>query len=298
MPASARLLPDGKRLHLQHGPIDLIIGADGTANQVQQAYLQAIARFNSVLDELVSELPVLRSEIPMLGLGLKGLITRRMEQAVQPHWASRITPMAAVAGAVAQEILAALLAGTTLTRAFVNNGGDIAIHLARGEEFRLASPVGPVEICQEDHVHGIATSGWKGRSFSLGIAEAVTVLARSAAEADVAATLIANAVDLPGSPKITRQAACEIAPDSDLKNRLVTVAVGALDACEIEDALQSGLVIAQRLIEQGHIRAAGLRLSGCISFTPGPSPHLFVQAGGGAAGIARHRFSSNRSLHA
>ena len=65
-------------------------------------------------------------------------------------------------------------------------------------------------------MRGIATSGWRGRSFSLGIADAVTVLADRAAAADAAATIIANAVDLPGHPAIVRVPACELAPDSDL----------------------------------------------------------------------------------
>ena len=55
-------------------------------------------------------------------------------------------------------------------------------------------------------MRGIATSGWRGRSFSLGIADAVTVLAATAAEADAAATVIANAVDLPGHPAIDTRA--------------------------------------------------------------------------------------------
>ena len=40
-------------------------------------------------------------------------------------------------------------------------------------------------------VRGVATSGWRGRSHSLGIADSVTVLAATAAMADAAATVIA-----------------------------------------------------------------------------------------------------------
>src|SRR5690606_41231750 len=70
-----------------------------------------------------------------------------------------------------------------------------------------------IRIRAEDEVRGVATSGWRGRSFSLGIADAVTVLARTGAEADAAATLIANAVDLPGHPAIKRRPARELAPE-------------------------------------------------------------------------------------
>ena len=86
----------------------------------------------------------------------------------------------------------------------------------------------------DDPVRGIATSGRHGRSFSLGIADAVTVLAKTAAQADAAATVIANAVDLPGHPAILRRPACELQPDSDLGDRLVTRDVGALSEQEIE----------------------------------------------------------------
>ncbi|RWG08581.1 MAG: UPF0280 family protein, partial [Mesorhizobium sp.] len=111
---------------------------------------------------------------------------------------------ATVAGSVADEVLAALLAGRRLERAYVNNGGDSAIHLGKGGTITLAiagtghGMADRITIRAEDGVRGVATSGWRGRSFSLGIADAVTVLARTGAEADAAATLIANAVDLPG----------------------------------------------------------------------------------------------------
>ena len=77
-------------------------------------------------------------------------------------------------------------------------------------------------------MRGVATSGWRGRSFSLGIADAVTVFAGTAAVADAAATLIANAVDLPGHPAFARAPARRCDPQSDLGERLVTVDVGPL----------------------------------------------------------------------
>ncbi len=261
MNAQARMLPDGRRLHLNHGPIDLIIEAHGGSDAVRAAYDAARRRFATVLDELVAELPLLRSDIPQHGLSLIGVIAQDMAQAVQPHWRSRITPMAAVAGAVADHILVCMTAAAPLTRAYVNNGGDIALHLSPDETFTIASPAGAVTIAAADGVRGIATSGWRGRSFSLGIADSVTVLARSAAQADVAATLIANAVDLPGSAKVTRQRACEIAPDSDLRERLVTVDVAALADHEIAIALDRGLHVAKDLISSGHAVSASLLLA-------------------------------------
>ena len=171
-----------------------------------------------------------------------------MTAAVMPYAAEYfITPMAAVAGAVAEEILQAMVATAKIPRAYVNDGGDIALHLSLGEAFTVgmverpdqASLFGTATLDWACPVRGIATSGWRGRSFSFGIADAVTVLADRAAAADAAATIIANAVDLPGHPDIVRVPACELAPDSDLGDRMVTQAVGDLSVSEEEQAMDS-----------------------------------------------------------
>lgn len=262
------LLPDGTRLHLQHGPIDLIIGAEGDGTGVREFAFQAAAeRFTSVLHELVSELPGLRREVG--SSPFEGRIARRMETAVQPH-ASHcfVTPMAAVAGAVADEVLASMTDATPLTRAYVNNGGDIALHLSGGHSFRMAirgvdgADLGRISIAHNDNTRGIATSGQGGRSLSFGIADSVTVLARTAAEADAAATLIANAVDLPNHPSISRRPAYEINPDSDLGDRLVVTGCGHLAPADIQTALSTGKAVAQRMQNEGMIKAASLHLRG------------------------------------
>ncbi len=257
----AALLPDGKRLHLQHGPIDLILLADGTTEQINCAYGAAISRFETVLEELAEELELLRQNVLPHGNGLQGEIARTMERAVMPHWKRQITPMAAVAGAVAEHILDAMTEAAELTRAYVNNGGDIALHLAQEQSFTIGSPSGDILVSHEDNVRGIATSGWRGRSHSLGIADAVTVLADTASHADAAATLIANAVDLPFSPKISRQPAYILSPDSDLKDRMVTVAVDDLTPDEIFEALGNGVVTMQSLLKERQLVAVSLMLS-------------------------------------
>jgi ApbE superfamily uncharacterized protein (UPF0280 family) len=113
-----------------------------------------------------------------------------------------------------------------------------------------------------DGIRGVATSGWRGRSFSLGIADAVTVLARTGAEADAAATLIANAVDLPGHPAVERAPARDLAPDSDLGDHLVVRGVGALSFGEIATALDSGHAVAEDFRRHGLIAASALFLAG------------------------------------
>lgn len=267
--AVAALLDGGNRLHLQHGPIDLIIGADAQVPEARnRAFAAAAARFDGLLEELVAELPVLRAQVTPDLPALQGPVARRMQAAVRPHADVFITCMAAVAGAVADEILAAMTAAVPLSRAFVNNGGDIAIHLGEGARFTSAMAgldgrdLGRIAVSAGDGIGGIATSGAGGRSFSLGIADSVTVLARSAAEADAAATLIANAVDLPAHPGIRRQPARDLQPDSDLGARLVVTGVPDLTAAEVAQALDAGAARAAELLARGRIAAAALFLHG------------------------------------
>ena len=285
----AHLLPDGRRLHLNHGPIDLIIEGFGQLGEVQAAYRQAVARFQTLLDELVAELPELRRPAALdRPRPFLSTIARRMELAVAPLAHVFLTPMAAVAGSVADEILACMTAGRNLDKAYVNNGGDCAFHLAEGQKLNLAVTVDDnglsdrIEIVWQSRVRGVATSGWRGRSFSLGIADAVTVLASSANRADAAATVIANAVDLPGHAAIARRPAAELAPDNDLGERLVTVGVGTLTSEEIGTALAAGVRAADRLVVQGHIDRAFLWLGGqartSISARTFASPDIAVFA--------------------
>ena len=132
------LLADGRRLHLQDGPIDLIVEARGSETGVAAAYQAAARRFTGLLDELCAELPMLREAADPARCPLQGTVARRMHAAVAPFAAEHfITPMAAVAGAVAEEILGAMVRSASLARAYVNNGGDIALHLADGEHFTV-----------------------------------------------------------------------------------------------------------------------------------------------------------------
>lgn len=258
-----------RRLHLQHGPIDLVIEAFGLPDQTARAYDQAVARFQDILPVLASELDDLRRPLGAAHPLFRGPVARRMASACWPHRTVFITPMAAVAGAVADEILASMLDGTQLAKAYVNNGGDIAFHLAGGEVLRAAVVCNPdlphldaiATLAAAQPSRGIATSGWRGRSFSLGIADAVTVLAETAAQADAAATIIANAVNVEHET-IRRQPAHALRDDSDLGALPVTVAVGTLPIFAIDEALSAGVARAQDLRRSGLIQAAFLSLQG------------------------------------
>ena len=269
MTATARLI-SGNRLHLQHGPIDLVIGADGAPEQVELAYRAAVAAFPSILPALVTQLPMLRTPLSEAAQrAATSSVARRMVAAVWPFRDRFITPMAAVAGSVADEMLGIMGRAATLDRAYVNNGGDIAIHLANSAIFTvgvvgdLAAPGIDARIIIRvgDGIGGIATSGWRGRSQSLGVADAVTVLARTAAEADAAATMIANAVDV-DDPAIRRLPAHEVKDDSDLRDLLVTVGVGQLSDEQRAKAISCGADRARQILSKNLIVAAYIQLQG------------------------------------
>ncbi|MEZ5862839.1 MAG: UPF0280 family protein [Geminicoccaceae bacterium] len=265
-PIAARLA--GNRLHLAHGPIDLVIWADGPSASVERAYRAAGVAFDGLLESLVAVLPQLRAPVG----SAEGLppTARLMHSATAPLAVDRfVTPMAAVAGAVADTVMAAIRAVPGIVRAFVNNRGDIAVHVTPGAsleigvvpELRRPLMAASLRLGHGDGIGGVATSGWDGRSFSLGIADAVTVLAASAAQADAAATLIANAVDV-DDPAITRVPATDLDPDSDLGRLLVTTGVGPLADAAIAAALDNGARYAQTLVDRRLVNAAMLVLEG------------------------------------
>lgn len=263
-------LADG-RVHLQDGPIDLLLRAEGPGREAAER--AAVAAFDGLLRTLAGDLSVLRRPIDGSPPPVSGPVARRMVQAVAPFADRFVTPMAAVAGAVSDHLLRAMLdAAPDLTRAWVNDGGDIAFHLTAGQTFEVglvddlrapalagtatvshgSDPQGDDPQGDDPHGHGlrgVATSGRGGRSFSLGIADAVTVMARDAATADVVATLVANAVDLPGHPAILRGPASAQDPDSDLGDLPVVLEVGTLNPEEVATALDSGYRASKAILD-------------------------------------------------
>jgi len=277
-----RNMGDG-RFHLQHGPIDLIVHADGDARAVELAHERCWARFQNVLQEIVDDLPLLKAEIlPDASTcpdDLCSPVSRRMWLSCSKHRATgRLTAMAAVAGSVADEMIEFFKADS-IQRAWVNNGGDIALHLSGDAQYRVGlvadiatarvpHQTGPVDMCfhlsASGRIRGLATSGWRGRSFSLGIADSVTVFSADAAAADAAATVIANAVDLDDAPPglIRRLPANELADNSDLGERQVTVEVNALSGHQKDRALEAGARCARRVWAAGLIEGVAICLQG------------------------------------
>lgn len=299
MQATRQLLSPG-RWHLQHGPMDIIVQAEGDALAVAAAHARAWVRFEGLLQELVRELPALRAPVGEGECPLQGPVARRMWQACRPFRQDFITPMAAVAGSVAQELLSCYVVDG-VRRAWVNNGGDIALHLAAGETARVGVYAdiaaldaaqlqqgllldGAFRIASTMPVRGIATSGWRGRSHSLGIADSVTILATTAAQADAAATVVANAVNVQDA-RIVRKPAWEVKDDSDLGSIPVTVDVPDLPPALVRQALQAGLEKAQELQAGGHLWCALLSCQGQWMATPSANG-LLEHAAPGKSGAA------------
>jgi len=266
---------DANRWHFQQGPIDCIVSADGDAAPVAAAIEAAWNRFRTLLSELVGELPLLRADLSSAALVMpRGSVACRMVAACRPHGEDGrfITAMAAVAGSVAEELLGAF-DDPGIARASINNGGDIAVRLAPGTSFEVGlcadprrgvagAPLdGRFTLVASSPVRGVATSGWRGRSFSLGIADSVTVLATTASAADAAATIVANAVDVVAAG-IVRAPASALRDDSDLGDRLVVHAVPPLSLELIGLALARGAAEAREQIRAGRIVGAVLSLQG------------------------------------
>ncbi len=264
---------------------------------MRQALADGWERFQSVLPELVSELSELRRPVDQEPR-LYGPVAARMFRACAPFARERfITSMAAVAGAVADELIG-LFQRPGMVRAFINNGGDIAVHLSPGQRYRVGVCANVdarildslFEIEAKLPVRGIATSGWRGRSFSLGIADSVTVIAADAASADAAATLIANAVNCE-CEGIVRRAANELKDDTDLGARLVTVQVPTLAPELIAEALERGALEGDYWRRRGLIHAAALFLQGRLALV---APERAVRQRLGAASA---RSVSRRCRH-
>jgi ApbE superfamily uncharacterized protein (UPF0280 family) len=299
-----RTLLDGGRWHLHHGPIDIVAEAHGDPVEVAVAHELAWRRFGAVLDELVGELPLLRQPVGA-DCKLRGVIAQRMWQACAPFRETFITPMAAVAGSVAQELIGCYRR-PGIERAWINNGGDIALHLAEGHSVRVGlfadlarfdlRDTGPLatdgqfEVTAEMPVRGVATSGWRGRSFSLGIADSVTVLAATAAQADAAATVIANAVNIEDSG-IHRKPASACKDDSDLGDIPVTTEVETLAPAQVRRALDAGEARAKALQSAGLVSSAVLVCQGqwrviqpLSSQAPVDAPQIDASAAADAVG--------------
>jgi uncharacterized protein len=273
------------RFHYQHGPIDIIAELFGAPNEIDAAALALWERFYSILPELVPELTLLKSDVRLMPPERafdSGTVARRMCIAASNYASEFLTPMAAVAGSVADELLEVAIT-FDLAKVILNNGGDIALYLAPFQQtiINVLAPVGQLRLQAQAQRQclGVATSGWSGRSFSLGIADAVTVIGVNAAFADAAATVIANQV----GPTlvhagIVRRPASELKDDSDLGQLPVTVSVSSLPLDLVRTAIDQGRKQAHDLLRQKKILSASICLQSEFAFVHDDfQPYFYLQ---------------------
>ena len=252
-----RVLEEGLAL-VDSGPLYATIMVSQNGRTLSGAAIEGAQYALKILEELANFLPVIKKK----ALTIKPednypKIVNEMISAVRVINDPDFTPLAAVAGATS-DIVADYLLKTRATKIIVNNGGDIAIRLREGDSAIVGLRLNLTRPDYEylaliDRDCGICTSGIGGRSFTLGVADGVTVIADKASIADAAATFLGNKTSV-NSPTVKKVLAEFVYPDTDLLGVEVTQSVGDLSEDEIETALSRGkkealMLMKRRLIE-------------------------------------------------
>jgi len=237
--------------------------------------LEEVAKFKGVICANIRQVHIENNYPP---------VVKRMISATRAIGDDSLTPKAAVAGAIADEVADFVFRDEAVSKVVVNNGGDIAIRL-RGEQrakvgIRLSVLDRRVsyilEVDAKSQIGGTATSGLGGRSFTKGIASAAVAAASDASLADAASTVLGNAINV-DDPSIERKLAEEIYPETDLVGHWITTKVGEISKEKVEEALrrglakaeelQKGLIMGALLVAKGEVRTSGIMcLSGSLSY--------------------------------
>jgi ApbE superfamily uncharacterized protein (UPF0280 family) len=276
------------------GPMTLTISAwaDGEPRPVIAAQsarsalqmLSVLADFQQYLKKPVHELPT--------GRAVPRVVARARDAA--RAIGRGLTPLAAVAGAVADEVADEATA-LGADKVVVNNGGDIALRLGSGltaqvglrafseekvrnEKDAKNQLLGRLNIKASDGIGGVATSGWEGRSFSLGLADSVSVWSKSSALADAAATALGNAVNAEISG-VERQPARDLDPTSDLGETRVTTRVPEISPEDRAFALASGRREALELKKEDAIIGCLITLQGDYALLDASSSLVPAESG-------------------
>jgi len=274
-------LPYEKSIHLlqggavlvECGPMRLVIAARiGQVAQPQQAMRAA--------EQAVRFLEGVAQARPFLGRDYRGLISRvadplalKMAASVQTVGDDDLTPMAAVAGTMADAV-ADFLFERGMTRVLVDNGGDAAIRSCDGEPVTVgirprvdrAAITNVVVLGPERTSWGVATSGLGGRSLTRGVLDAATIVAADASLADAAATAVANAGHI-ADRAVVRGPAEEIDPHTDIAGLEVTLRVGQLAEESKRRAVDRAMRRAEQLIADRIVFGAFVACQGLSAMT-------------------------------
>lgn len=273
-----RLLPDGRVL-LDYGPMTLSVSVLENGAACPEAAIEGIQKGLSAFEELLPVLPRAKSFIHRLGdaeLAAAPEVLQKMAGAVRLLQDPTFTPMAAVAGSFSDVIREEILRRGGARDVIVNNGGDISYSTADPLRPFQVGIVSDIALRQITHrlcipggqgTHGVATSGFGGRSLSRGIASAVTVIAKTCALADAAATDIANHA-FAEDPGIQTCLARELDYDSDIAGLTVVREVGSIRRSTARAALENAFYRAKRLREAGMIQGAVVFVKNSVACCP------------------------------
>lgn len=253
------LIKEGLAL-VSSGPLHMTVQVSGRGVPLSELAKSGATFALEILKQQADLLSVIKERVKNLSVSKTyPEVVNRMIMASQSLNDPTFTPLAAVAGATS-DMVADHVARLGATKVIVNNGGDIAIRLRGGDSATVGLRLNLMRpdynyVALIDRDCGICTSGVGGRSFTLGVADGVAVLAKKAAIADAAATFLGNKTFI-NSPEVKKVAAESIYPDTDLQGVEVTASVGALSEGEIETALSKGKTEALRLMERKLIYGA------------------------------------------
>ena len=255
-----RELADG-RIYVDYGPVSMVLSAmkNGAAQpSLCAAHAQAIPRILEEIAEARDQLCRYPGEID--GQGLWGLPLEMLET-VRRVDEPTLTPMATVAGTVADGVADQLFKEDVDTD-IVNNGGDIALRLRRGASIRMGilpnlaagQITQTITLTEEDGIGGVCTSGLGGRSFTRGIANAVTVFSKRCMIADACATHLANTSYVACDGVITARAG-DMQRESDIAELQVVTQVGVLSDGVRQKSLKQIEAEAVRQARMGNVAA-------------------------------------------
>jgi len=273
-PWESRILKLGDSTVLvECGPMRMFIEGSIHGNLQPEVCTRAAKEAIGFLEEIAQHMNEMKKPARRLPEPPRHLLIHSMWSAVTAVGDPDLTPMAAVAGTIA-DAAADFLASQGLTRVVVNNGGDVALRLVAGEtvtvgirpDLSAEQVTHRAVITSEKDIGGVCTSGLGGRSFTRGVASAATVFSNRASIADAAATAVANATYVP-SAAVQRRVADSIYPDTDLKGVEITVSAGHLTEEEVFTALAEGVNRAEDLVTRSLIAGACITVQGKMQCT-------------------------------
>jgi len=253
-------LSDGKRLHLQNGPLNLILQAFGPPSEVGRAYDAAIERARALVFELAEDVPRLQG-----GLTPNTAVGRRASAACA-EVTGALGPVTAVTGAVADEVLAALVQGGPLDRAFVNNRGCLAFHLAEGQSItplamdwaEFPRQEAKLPIRSEVRTRALVCAGWRFDGMAFGYVDRIYTAAPSSAVAEAAlGSICARMVPATGAQSVP---ATIIMPESVLGDLAVYPSRQDISGDEAAVLIAQGGEMADALFAAGTVTFAVMEL--------------------------------------